>query len=186
RAGSFTRRIHTTWRLPRLQWRSWWDLSDSWWLSREWSRSPGAPALSGDMDLPVRIKVGIAAAAALFLWGAIAYFGFESEYQKQSRDPYQIGSQTARLAGIRAALPETADLGYVTDLEPGSIAATTAFNAALYALSPRLLRKDAAGPQVLGNFSHPIDYAGFGVTRGLRVERDFGSGVILYRREKAQ
>lgn len=138
------------------------------------------------MDFPARIKLGIAVAAALSLWGAIEYFAFENNYEKQARDPYQIGAQTARLEGLRAALPEKAELGYVTDLEPDSVAASNAFNAAVYALAPRLVRPGAARPQVLGNFSHPIDYAAFGASRGLRVERDFGLGVILYRREKGK
>jgi hypothetical protein len=35
---------------------------------------------------------------------------------------------------------------------------------------------------VLGNFSQPVDYAGFGAKRGLTLARDFGNGVVLYRR----
>ncbi len=128
----------------------------------------------------------MAAAAALSLWGVIVYFGFETAYQKQSRDPYQVGAQAARFEGVRAAIPEGAVLGYLTDLEPENMTAWSAFNAARYVLAPRLLRQDAAEPQVLGNFSHPLDYAAFGRSHGLRLERDFGAGVVLFRREGSQ
>ena len=135
------------------------------------------------LNFPARVKIGIAAATLLSLWGVVEYFGFESAYQRESRDPYRIAAQTARLEGVRAALPENAVLGYLTDLEPGSIAASTAFNAAQYALAPRILERGATQAQVLGNFSRPADFAALGRQQGLRLERDFQNGVVLFRKE---
>jgi hypothetical protein len=132
---------------------------------------------------PQRVKVGLAVAVGLSIWGAIAYFGYEAEFEQQSRDPYRIAAQTARLEDLRASVPQDAILGYLTDLEAGSMGATVAFNAAQYALAPRLLRPDAAQRLVLGNFAHPADFAALGHQHGLRVERDFGSGVVLFRRD---
>src|SRR5260370_16043694 len=102
------------------------------------------------MDFPPGVKIGVAAAAVLSLWGAVAYFGFETAYQNQNRDPYQIAAQSVRLEGARASLPEGAAIGYVTDLEPGSIGASSMFNATQYILAPRILKKDTEEPQVLG------------------------------------
>jgi hypothetical protein len=132
---------------------------------------------------PQGVKVGLALAVALSIWGAVSYFGYETEFQRQSRDPYRVAAQSARLAGLRAALPEDAVLGYVTDMEPDCVTASSTFNVAQYALAPRLLRQDTAQPRVLGNFAHPADFAAIGRRHGLRVERDFGEGVVLFSRE---
>ncbi len=138
------------------------------------------------MDFPPGVKIGVAAAALLSLWGTVQYFGFETGYQKQNRDSYQIAAQAARLEGVRASLPSTAELGYLTDLEPGGTAASAMFNGAQYVLAPRLLHQDANQPQVLGNFSRPGDFAAIGRQHGLRIERDFQNGVVLFRKEGPQ
>src|SRR5262245_59258479 len=138
------------------------------------------------LSFSLRVRIGVAASAVLSMWGVIEYFGSEKEYQKRSRDPYQVAAQTMRLAGIRAALPEYAVLGYLTDLEPGSIAASTAFNAAQYALAPRILERDVTPAQVLGNFSRPADFVALGRQQGLLLERDFQNGVVLFRRGAAK
>ena len=135
------------------------------------------------MDFPPGVKIGVAAASVLSLWGVVEYFGFETAYQKQNRDPYQIAAQTVRLEGVRAALPEGAAIGYLTDLEPGSIGASSMFNAAQYILAPRILKKEMEEPQVLGNFSRPADFAAIGHQHGLRIEREFQNGVVLFRKE---
>ena len=138
------------------------------------------------MDFPPGVKIGVAAAALLSLWGVVEYFGFETAYQKQNRDPYQIAAQSVRLEGARASLPDGATIGYLTDLEPGSVAASAMFNAAQYVLAPRILKKDREEPQVLGNFSRPADLAAIGRQHGLRIERDFQNGVVLFRKEGSQ
>ena len=138
------------------------------------------------MAFPFRIQAAVTVAAVASLWGAIAHYGAESEYQKRNRDPYQIAAQTARMAGVRAATPESATLGYLTDAEPGGVLAAAMFEGAQYALAPRLLRQDAAQNLVLGNFSRPADFAAFGQRYSLRLERDFGNGVILFRRESGR
>jgi len=138
------------------------------------------------MDSPTEVKIGLAVATALSLWGAGAYFGFETEYQKQNPDPYQIAAQTARLAGARAAIPENAVVGYLTDLEPNTVATWSLFSATQYILAPRILKHDAAQDRVLGNFARPADFAARGRQHGLIVDRDFGNGVVLFRKEAAR
>jgi hypothetical protein len=139
-----------------------------------------------DTVYPRRIRAGVAAAILLSTWGAVQYFGLESGYRQRSRELYQLVSQGDRLDGARAAIPEDAVVGYVTDLEAGSVLASSIFNITQYALAPRLLRPDTNETLALGNFSRPLDYAATGRQHGLRVERDFQNGIILYRKESAR
>ena len=135
------------------------------------------------MEHPARVRAGIIAAAVLSLWGAIQYYMFEDGFQKQARDPYQVAAQQVRFAGIRDAVPVDAVLGYLTDLEPGGSAAATALSGAQYALAPRLIRSDTDAILILGNFAHPADFAAIGRQQGLSLQRDLGSGVVLFRKE---
>jgi hypothetical protein len=120
------------------------------------------------------------------MWGVVAYFGLETAYQRQSRDPYQIAAQAARLEGVAALVPEDAVLGYVSDLDLENFSARVMFNSAQYTLAPRILRQDTASPRVLGNFARPADFAEFGQRHGLGIERDFHNGIVLFRRESAK
>lgn len=132
---------------------------------------------------PPAVKAGVALAALLALWGSFAYLRFESNYQQQYRDPYEVAAQVSRFETFGTAVPEKAILGYLTDLAPGSITADAMFGAAQYVLAPRLLQKSTEYDLVLGNFTKPSDFAALGSAHGLRLERDFGNGVVLFRRE---
>lgn len=132
---------------------------------------------------PFRVTFAVAVAAAVSLWGVIEHFGFEAEDQKQNRDPYRIAQQAERFEQVRSVVPEKAQLGYLTDLEPGSVAGSAAFNGAQYILAPRLLKQDTSPELALGNFARPADFAALGRGHGLGVERDFGNGVVLFRKE---
>ena len=135
------------------------------------------------MEYPLVTKAGVILAAALTLWGVVEYFGFESSYQQEYRDPYLIGAQSAKFGTFREAVAPSAVLGYLTDAEPGRVASDAMFRAAQYALAPRLLEKRTNTMQVLGNFTRSADFAAFGRQYGLSLERDFGNGVVLYRSE---
>ena len=132
---------------------------------------------------PARIVAGVAAAILLCLWGAFQSYGVESTYQRQSPDPYQIAAQFVRLGPVLSAVPEYAVLGYVTDAEPGSVTDSALLASAEYVLAPRLLARGTDHDWVLGNFTRPADFALFGKSRGLRLQQDYGSGVVLYRKE---
>ena len=135
------------------------------------------------MEYPLVTKAGVILAAALTLWGVVEYFGFESSYQQEYRDPYLIGAQSAKFGTFLEAVAPNAVLGYLTDAEPGSVASDTMFLAAQYALAPRLLEKRTNSLQVLGNFTRSADFAAIGRQKNLNLERDFGNGVVLYRSE---
>jgi hypothetical protein len=135
------------------------------------------------VNYPLRVRVGVALAVALSMWGVVEYFGFETAYQRQSRDPYQVAAQAARLEGVAALVPEDAVLGYLTDVDVGIAGGWTMFNAAQYTLAPRILRQDTAQTRVLGNFAHPADFGAVGRQHGLTVERDFQNGIVLFRKD---
>ncbi len=135
------------------------------------------------MQSPVAVIAGVAAAAALCLWGALETYAFETAYQEQNRDPYMIAAQVSRLAPVAAAVPEDAVMGYLTDLPDGSVAASAMLMGAQYVLAPRLLARGTNGEWVLGNFTRPADFAALGRSRGLALQQDFGNGAVLFRRE---
>jgi hypothetical protein len=125
---------------------------------------------------------GIAAALLLCVWGVLGQYKLESAYQQQNRDPYLVLEQAARFAALAQALPQGAELGYLTDTQPDSVEATSMLLGAQYALAPRLLSKDGVHEWVLGNFTRPADFAALGQRNGLQMQQDFGNGVILFRR----
>ena len=132
---------------------------------------------------PGKYTTAVLLAAALSLWGSIQYSGAESAYQRQSPDLYRIADQAARFAELRATVPANAILGYLTDVPAEDILATSMFLAAQYELAPRVLQRGDSFEAVLGNFTRPADFASLGRQHGLRLERDFGNGVVLFRRE---
>ena len=132
--------------------------------------------------IPAAVHAAAAGVLALALWGAIANYDQESAFQSQTRnrDPYLIQASEDRFAGLRQAVPESVVLGFLTDAS-GTLASVL-FGSAQYALAPRLLEMDTKPDLVLGDFSRPADFAGLGGKLGLRIQHDFGNGVILYYR----
>lgn len=148
--------------------------------------APQPPKVLSGHDFPGRVYAGVLAAAALSVFGAIAFFQFEGQYQEQYRDPYMVSAQFNRFAGLRAAIAENAVLGYLSDTNEASTTYQAMFNSARYVLAPRMIRPNLKSDWVLGNFTRPADFAAVGKQRGLRLERDFGNGVVLFRREAAR
>jgi hypothetical protein len=121
-------------------------------------------------------------AILLCLWGSFATYGSESDFQQQNRDPYMVSAQFTRFGALLSAIPEGAQIGYITDAAPGSAVDTGMFLSAQCVLAPRLLKRGAAQEWVLGNFSRPADFASVGRSQGLRLQQDFGEGVVLFRK----
>jgi hypothetical protein len=119
-------------------------------------------------------------------WGLLEYAGSESIYQRQHRDPYYAAKQEDRFTGLLSAVPPEAVLGFITDLQAGSTAALALHNVAQYHLAPRLLVDGAQHDLVLGDFASPGDFAALGAAMGLTIEKDFGSGIVLFRRSQGK
>jgi len=131
---------------------------------------------------PARVAAGVAAAILVCLWGAYQSYRSESAYQHQLPDPYQISAQFVRLGPVLSAVPENSVLGYVTDVD-ANVVDWALFGGAEYVLAPRLLARGTHHDWVLGNFTRPADFAAFGKSLGLRLQQDYGNGVVLYRKE---
>jgi hypothetical protein len=129
---------------------------------------------------PSRVKNALIAAVLLAAWGAVE--NFQLENANTQHDPYMVNIQPDRLAGVIQAVPRSAIVGYVADMNDGSTAALAMFNSARYALAPRLLVEGTDRDWVLGNFTKPADYAAIGREHGLEFVRDFGNGAVLYRK----
>ena len=84
---------------------------------------------------------------------------------------------------LLAAVPAGAEMGYLTDAAPGSVADTSMLLSAQYVLAPRLVARGAAHEWVVGNFTRPGDFAAIGRNNGVRLVQDFGNGVVLFRKE---
>lgn len=126
---------------------------------------------------------GVTLAALLSLWGAFASYGFESGFQRMYKDPYLVAAQSSRFEGVVSAIPQDAQLGYLTDASPGSAADAAMFLSAQYYLAPRLLKRGATQQLVLGDFTRPGDFARIGASQGLRVQQDLGDGIVIFRKE---
>jgi hypothetical protein len=132
---------------------------------------------------PLRIVAGVAVAALLAVWGSFTSYRTEAAYQQEYRDPYQISAQFQRLGPVLSAIPENAVMGYLTDAEPGSIVDSALLGGAVYVLAPRLVARDAAHDWVMGNFTRPADFGAIGKSKGLRLQQNFGNGVVLFHKE---
>jgi hypothetical protein len=134
-------------------------------------------------EYPFALMASIVIASLLCLLGSVEHYRVESAYQEQNRDPYLISAQFVRFEPLISSVSQSAELGYLTDAQPGSVTDSAMFLGAQYVLAPRLLAKGAAHEWVLGNFSRPADFAAVGRGKGLHLQQDFGNGVVLFRRE---
>jgi len=118
--------------------------------------------------------------------GAFNSYQVSKGYSAQFPDAYGGGAAQVRFAPLIARVPENAELGYITDLDPSQPAYAPAFLAAQYAVAPRLLVTIDAKTRpewAAGNFSKPQDFAQAGAARGYEIEADLGNGVVLFRRK---
>ena len=107
------------------------------------------------------------------------------------RDPVTI--HEARIGQLKGSLPLSGEVGYVTTVENDRIfAAERAFRnveylaqyaLTQYTLAPLIVRNSPELPLVVGNFIDGPPPPGFLEKNGLVPLKDFGEGLILYRRE---
>lgn len=107
------------------------------------------------------------------------------------KDPVTI--HEARIIQLKGSLPPSGEVGYVTTVENDRIfAAEKAFRnveylaqyaLTQYTLAPLIVRNSPELPLVVGNFLDGPPPPGFLDRNGLVPLKDFGEGLILYRRE---
>lgn len=130
---------------------------------------------------PLAVMAGIVVVSLLCLWGSSESYDLESAYRQRPSIPDRM-TQFTRFEPVVSAVPEHAELGYLTD-EHLRTTGGAIFLGAQYVLAPRLLERGLARELVLGVFSRPADFAAAGERRGLRLQQDFGYGVVLFRKE---
>jgi hypothetical protein len=107
------------------------------------------------------------------------------------KDPVTI--HEARIGQLKGSLPPSGEVGYVTTVENDRIfAAERAFRnveylaqyvLTQYTLAPLIVRNSPELPLVVGNFLDGPPPPGFLEKNRLVPFKDFGEGLILYRRE---
>jgi hypothetical protein len=132
-----------------------------------------------------RIWIGVLAVSVLGLAASLNSYEASADQHRESTDPYGVGLALQRFAAVDRQLPIDKPVGYLSDLALTDQAGTSAFLAAQYALSPRLLvpvEQSATALWAVGNFSRPADYGAAGARVGYAVVQDTGNGVVLYKR----
>ena len=135
--------------------------------------------------LPVRAWIGFGVASFLCLAASLEYYSITTEFYRRNPDPMEVALQERRLAMVRADVPEAAIVGYYSDLPMGQSSGSAAFFQALYTLAPRLLVPETTSRQpelVLGNFHMRPDLGQLEREHGLKLIKDYGGGVRLFRR----
>jgi hypothetical protein len=133
--------------------------------------------------LPVLLAVG--AVAFMSLWGCLDFYQSVKLYNSTNNDPYRVAAQLDRFRGPSSLVPQTAVVGYISDVPFDEVRGSAAFFGAQYALAPRLLvelSEEQKPEWILGNFSKPTDYKALAQVHQLALVKDFGSGLVVFRK----
>ena len=143
---------------------------------------------------PYRGKAGIILLVVLTGYAVLnlLWQGVRSFPDLPGTDPVTI--HEARIAQLLPLLPAAGAVGYVTTVENDRIfAAEKSFTnveflaqyvLTQYTLAPRIVRNSPDLPLVVGNFIDGPPAPGFLEKNSLVPLKDFGDGLVLYRRER--
>jgi len=133
--------------------------------------------------------IGAIAVGLLSVFAALGYWNTTTDYNRRSPDPYRISFQDPRFSKAAAIIPEDAVVGYQSNLDFASLKGSTAFFGAQYAMTPRVLvdvNSKHPYEYVLANYDEVIDVDTIARQHGWKVEKDFGSGLAVFRKENGQ
>ena len=142
---------------------------------------------------PYRRKAGLLILVVLTGYAVLnlLWQGVRSYPDLPGTDPVTL--HETRIAQLLPLLPATGAVGYVTTVENDRIfAAEKTFTnveflaqyvLTQYTLAPRIVRNSPDLPLVVGNFIDGPPAPGFLEKNGLIPLKDFGDGLVLYRRE---
>src|ERR1019366_3906553 len=109
---------------------------------------------------PFWLTAGIGVVVFLSIGSAFHAYRSADDNARAYQDPYMIQAQPGRLQEAISDLPDKAEIGYLSDLSFEVTAGSAAYFGVMYALAPRLVTRSADSHEwVVGNFSHPLDYA---------------------------
>jgi hypothetical protein len=135
-----------------------------------------------------RTRLGLALVLLYALASGAAWLKLAASAAGRSA-PDEISTYERRFQGVRAALPARGVVGYLgrtdsagrtpAEREASSLLDFKGYLLAQYALAPVVLIESTEPDFVIGNFDRgkaPSTPAGF------RIQRDFGNGLVLFRR----
>jgi hypothetical protein len=132
---------------------------------------------------PLWLTAGLGTVVLLCLVTAYQSFQSVDAGAHAYQDPYLINLQPERVREAIPYLPERGQVGYLSDLSFEVTAGSAAYFGVMNALAPRLVTRSADRHEwVVGNFSHPLDFAAEGRAHHLEMVKDFGNGIVLFRR----
>jgi hypothetical protein len=141
------------------------------------------PSQTQAVRYPFWLTAGTGAVVLLCLFTAFQAYRSTDAYARAYQDPYMINAQPERVRQAIPYLPDKAQVGYLSDVSFEVATGSAAYFGVMYALAPRLVTRSADHHEwVVGNFSHPLDYAAAGREHHLELVKDFGNGIVLFRR----
>jgi hypothetical protein len=141
-----------------------------------------------------RLRAGLALLVALTAYAVLnlLWQGIQSYRDLPETDPVSI--HEARIEQLKPMLPSSGAVGYVTTVENDRIFAKekafqnveylAQYALTQYTLAPLIVQNSPDLPLVVGNFIDGPPAPGFLERHDLVPLRDFGDGLVLYRREK--
>jgi hypothetical protein len=146
-----------------------------------------------DLTPTYRIKAGALLLLLLAGYAVLSLLVQSIETYKDLPDKDPVTRHEERIAKLKGALPAAGEVGYVTTVENEKIFAyerafqnvefLAQYVATQYTLAPLIVRNSPELPLVVGNFLDGPPAPGFLEKYGLVPIKDFGEGLILYRRE---
>jgi hypothetical protein len=134
---------------------------------------------------PLWLIAGIGGVILLCIISLVQSYRSVDAYARAYQDPYMINAQPERLREAIPLLANQAEVGYLSDISFEVTSGSAAYFGVMYALAPRLVTRSADREEwVVGNFSRPQDYAAAGAAHHLDVVKDFGNGIVVFRRRR--
>jgi len=146
-----------------------------------------------DLTPNYRIRAGTLLLLFLTVYAVLNLLVQSLETYKELPEKDPVTLHEERIAKLKGALPAFGEVGYVTTVENEKIFAyerafqnvefLAQYVATQYTLAPLIVRNTPELPLVIGNFLDGPPAPGFLEKYGLAPIRDFGEGLILYRRD---
>jgi len=97
--------------------------------------------------------------------------------------PSAVAQTEQRLRPAGAVLPRHGVVGYLSDEDSYTTPGMRRYYLTQYALAPLVVSRSTRKEFVLGNFREPSKAAELARQNGLSLERDFGDGLMIFRRK---
>ena len=147
-----------------------------------------------DLTPTNRIRAGTLLLLLLTGYSVLSLLVQSLEIYKELPEKDPVTLHEERIAKLKGALPAFGEVGYVTTVENEKIFAyerafqnvefLAQYVATQYTLAPLIVRNTPERPLVIGNFLDGPPAPGFLEKYNLVPIKDFGEGLILYRRDR--